>query len=264
MKIHLLGTGTSVGVPLFGCNCTVCSSADVKNKRLRSSAFIDLDNDEVPRGLLIDTSPDLRQQMLRLGTRKLEAVFYTHFHADHVNGIDDLRPFNFVQREHIPVFSDEFAAKQLRNSFSYAFTSASTLEGGTPPRLESKVIRGGEPFEVAGVSLLPIAIEHGRQQILGVRIKDVAYLTDCSSIPDESIAHLQGLELLVLSALRHRPHPNHLTVQAAVEWVEKLKPKWTLLTHISHELEHEATNKLLKELSSRNISLAYDGLSVEF
>ena len=265
MILNFLGTGTSVGVPFLGCDCAVCKSDNPKNKRYRSSVFIDFDRStSPPRGLLVDTATELRLQMIRLGFRQVEGVFYTHEDADHVSGIDDLRPFNFNQNNPIPIFGDLKTLSSIKTRFAYAFGSESTLENGSPPRLEPKEIFPGQSFDVAGEMITPISIHHGRQEILGLRIKNLAYLTDCSSIPDCSRDYLSDLDTLIISGLRQTPHPNHLTVDQAVEEILKVKPKRAFITHISHSLEHKQMNMELAKIASCQIQLAYDGLAIEF
>ncbi len=268
MRINFLGTGTSVGVPFLGCPCDVCQSENPKNKRYRSSIFVDFDKNstktpELIRGLLVDSSPELRLQMLRLGPRHLEGIFYTHDHGDHVNGIDDLRPYNFIQKEELPIFGDDYTIKEIKTRFHYAFTNITTLEGGSPPRLKPNIVSSGEDFLVKEQKFTPISIHHGKRKILGLRVKNFAYLTDCSFIPDQSRALLKDLDVLVVSALRHTPHPNHFTVEQAIAEIEQIGPRRAFITHISHDLEHEAVNSELSKISSCQIQLAYDGLSIE-
>jgi len=266
VNISFLGTGTSVGVPFLGCPCLVCHSTNPKNKRLRTSAFIEFDglHEDLHRGLLIDSSPDLRQQMFCLGLRYLEGIFYTHPHADHVNGLDDLRPFNFRQKAALECFADRQTALDIQSRFPYAFGNLSSADGGSPPRLNIREVTPGGKFKVGGVDITPISIFHGSRTILGLRIKNLAYLTDCSAIPAESMDLLRGLDVMVISALRHTSHPNHLTIREAVTTIESLAPKQAFITHIAHDLEHEETNELLKQISSCQITLAYDGLSLDF
>ena len=194
----------------------------------------------------------------------MDGVFYTHEDSDHINGIDDLRSFNFNQDGAIPIFGDAKTIDSLSTRFAYAFTGKTGLENGSPPRLIPNIIEAGKVFEVANQAITPITIHHGKREILGLRIKNLAYLTDCSFIPDESRQYLTGLDTLIISALRITPHPNHLTVEQAIQEIQKIGPRRAFITHISHSLEHEEMNRELAKISSCQIELAYDGLSIEF
>jgi len=266
MVLNFLGTGTSVGIPYLGCSCAVCLSNNPKNRRFRSSVFIDFEDqgEFLPRGFLVDTSPELRLQMLRLGYRRLEGVFYTHDDSDHINGIDDLRPFNFSQDAALPIYGDARTLDSIAARFGYAFSGVVGLENGSPPRLIPNLVQAGESFDIGGYPITPILIHHGKREILGLRVKNLAYLTDCSFIPDESRELLEGLDTLIISALRLTPHPNHLTVAQAVEEIKKINPRRAFITHISHNLEHEEMNEELAKITTCQIELAYDGLALEF
>ena len=250
-EMILLGTGTSVGVPSIGCGCDVCLSDNPRNNRTRCSIVLGL-----PQGnLLIDTSPDLRFQLLREGIGIVHAVAYTHEHADHIFGLDDLRLFQFYLDQPLPLYCEPPVEKRLRHSFDYAFTDREQTHVGAVPRLEFERI-STDPFEVLGARIQPIRLLHGpRFEVLGFRVGNVAYCTDTNQIPEESLALLEGLDVLILDALRHRPHVTHFSVEEAVELATRLRPKQTYFTHISHDLDYEETNAGLPA----HMELAYDG-----
>ena len=248
-RVTFLGTGTSHGVPIIGCRCAVCRSADPRDNRLRPSIHLDVDGGP---GLLVDTSTDLRQQALRYDITRVDAVLFTHSHADHVMGLDELRRFNAITQRGIPVYADARTGAELTRIFAYAFRPP-TGPGGGVPQLGLTEIDG--PFEVAGVRVVPVPILHGRQPILGFRIGNFAYLTDCSEVPEPSFALLEGLDLLVLDALRHRPHPTHLTVADAVAVATRIGARRTVFTHICHDLPHADTCAALPS----GMALAFDG-----
>lgn len=250
----LLGTGTSVGVPTLGCDCAVCGSSNPHNKRSRSSAILGL-----PEGnLLIDTSPDLRLQLLREGIGVVHGVVYTHEHADHIFGLDDVRLFPFYIGGPVPLYCTDIVEKRIRHSYDYAFADIEETHKGARPKLEFRRI-SHDPFDALGGRLRPIPLIHGpRFEVLGFRIGDVAYCTDTNGVPPESMALLQGLDVLVLDALREEPHVTHFSLDEAVEVARQLQPKMTYFTHISHNLEHEAVNARLPA----NMQLGYDGLRI--
>jgi phosphoribosyl 1,2-cyclic phosphate phosphodiesterase len=250
-QMILLGTGTSVGVPAIGCGCDVCLSSNLRNKRTRCSAILGL-----PGGnLLIDTSPDLRQQLLREQIGIVHAVVYTHEHADHVFGLDDLRLMQFHLGGPVPLYCEPRVEERIRKSFDYAFKSATHLHTGAVPQLMFHEI-GLEPFEVLGAQIMPIRLKHGKRlEVLGFRIGDVAYCTDANSIPPEGMERLAGVDVLIIDALRPRGHATHFSLEEAIEVARKLAPQQTYFTHMSHELEHEATNKALPP----RMALAFDG-----
>lgn len=273
MIVEVLGSGTSTGVPVPGCPCRVCQSDDRKNKRLRTSIHLTLEarDREAPPGpderptfsILIDTSPDLRYQSLRSGITRVDSVLFTHSHADHIFGLDDLRSFNFVNSCTIPIYADSATAADLVVRFDYAFKENPLYEGGSPPRLEMTEIEPFVPLELWGVRILPLRLHHGSLPILGYRIGGFAYLTDCSRIPDETRPYLEGLELLIIDGLRKRPHKTHFTHEQAVREVERIAPKRAFLTHISHEIDHGEGNDEIRTMSGRQVELAYDGLRYE-
>lgn len=251
-----LGTGTSVGVPMVGCDCEVCTSQDPRNHRYRCSVLIRL-----PAGnLLIDTTPELRLQLLRAKVGIVHAVLFTHYHADHLYGLDDLRPIPFRLGSPVPLYCAPDVERKIRTAFAYAFSSdTETLPAGYLPKLTFRTI-DDRPFTVLGQEVMPIPLIHAHFSVFGFRIGDVAYCTDVNKIPKESWPLLEGLRVLVLDALRHRPHAGHFCVEEALEVVSRVQPKKTYFTHMSHELDHEATNRMLPP----NVELAYDGLSFEF
>jgi phosphoribosyl 1,2-cyclic phosphate phosphodiesterase len=251
-KITVLGSGTSVGVPTVGCHCAVCSSEDPRDKRLRPSILIAFEGHNV----IVDTTPDFRTQILRAHVDHLDAVVFTHPHADHIMGLDDVRPFNFRQRQHIPVYASAETLEVVRRAFAYIFDGASRTT--YVPQLELHEL-DGTPFEVLGVQFTPVPIRHGNTVIYGFRFGNIAYLTDHSAIPDSSMELLHGLDVLFLDALRHKPHPTHSTVQQSIETASALQPRRTFFTHICHDLPHVKTELALPP----NVFLAYDGLEIE-
>lgn len=253
-QMILLGTGTSVGVPMIGCGCAVCRSENWHNRRTRCSAILGL-----PDGnLLIDTSPDVRHQLLREQIGIVHAVLFTHEHADHVFGLDDLRIMQFYLGGPVPLYCEPPVEERIRKSYDYAFTSASDLHKGAVPQLIFRRI-GLEPFDVLGARVTPIRLQHGKRfDVLGFRFGNVAYCTDANAIPTESMERLTGLDVLVLDALRLRGHATHFSLEEAVEVARALSPRQTYFTHMSHELEHEATNAALPP----GMALAHDGLRI--
>lgn len=246
----LLGTGTSVGVPAIGCGCPVCQSPNPHNRRFRASALLGL-----PEGnLLIDTSPDLRQQLLREEVGIVHAVAYTHGHADHLYGLDDLRLMQFYLGGPVPLYCEPPVEQRIRKSYDYAFNEAPKTHKGAVPQLAIKTI-GTDPFEILGEQITPVRLLHGPGfDVLGFRIGNVAYCTDVKSIPAASRKRLAGLDVLVLDALRETPSATHLTLDEAIAIAEELQPRQTLFTHIAHDLDHETTNRRLPA----HMQLAHD------
>jgi riboflavin kinase/FMN adenylyltransferase len=255
IKVTVLGSGTSMGVPSLACHCRVCTSQDPHDNRLRPSLLLSRNGENV----VIDTTPDFRQQALRVGLDRLDAILLTHAHADHILGFDDIRPFNIRQKSSLPVHGTEETFRVLRRAFSYVFDDTPTQS--TVPSVDLHVING--PFELMGVQIVPVPLLHGDLEVLGFRFGRAAYLTDFSSLPDSSAALLEGLDDLIVDALRDIPHPMHQTVNQALALIEKLKPRRAWFTHIAHDLAHAETNDRLRKLGLRHVQLAYDGLQFE-
>jgi phosphoribosyl 1,2-cyclic phosphate phosphodiesterase len=251
-----LGTGTSVGVPMVGCDCEVCTSTNPRNHRDRCAVLIG-----TPQGnLLIDTPPELRLQLIRERVKVIHAVLYTHFHADHVFGLDDLRPIPRHLGGPVPLYCTLEVEQKLRAAFSYAFAvGAADLPAGYLPKLAFHRI-SDRPFTVLGQRVVPVPLVHAQFDVFGFRIDDVAYCTDVNEIPKASWPLLEGLRVLVLDALRFKPHPGHFSINEALEVIERLKPQRAYLTHMSHDVEHDEVNGQLPA----GIELAYDGLKFEF
>ncbi len=250
MKITFLGTGTSHGVPKIGCSCDVCTSTDLKNHRYRASIMIEAGK----KRFVIDTGPEFRLQMIRERITHLDGVLYTHCHADHINGIDDLRAF--CADGPLDVYSSEGVMETLRSRFSYAI-GPNPFKGGLPQLYAHPI--PAEGIELAGIRFIPVPIIHGCRIIYGYRFGSFAYLTDCKSIPEESMSLLNDLDVVVLDALRYEPHPTHMSVDEAVAAAERIGARTTYLTHLSHRLDHEKLDAALPE----SIHPAYDTLCIE-
>lgn len=249
-KVTILGCGTSTGVPLLACTCPTCRSRDPRNKRLRSSVSIQV-RDKV---FLIDTTPDLREQGLRNRMFWIDAVLFTHPHADHTHGIDELRSYNYLMTRRIDCYGNAWTLGAIRNKFDYIFKK--TQKGGGKPLIDLHRLRGGKT--IAGIRVIPLECSHGNLGVLGYRIGDVAYLTDITEIPSRTLPKLRGLKLLVLDCLRYRPHPTHLNVTAAIELAKKIGAKKTVFTHMGHEVEYKTFARSLPE----NMTPAFDGLVI--
>jgi phosphoribosyl 1,2-cyclic phosphate phosphodiesterase len=252
----ILGCGTSVGVPMIGCDCAVCQSTNPRNHRYRCAVLI-----ETPEGnLLIDTPPELRLQLLRERVKSVHAVLFTHYHADHLFGLDDLRPVPLKLGGPVPLYCTAEVEGKIRQSFAYAFgPAAEATNPGYLPKLNFRRITD-EPFTVLGQRVTPIPLIHAHFDVFGFRIGDVAYCTDVSEIPRTSWAKLEGLRVLVLDALRYRPHVAHFSLDQALDVIERLRPQQAYLTHTSHELEYEEVNAQLPP----HVRMAYDGLRFPF
>lgn len=254
VNVLFLGTGTSHGVPMIGCDCAVCRSADPRDVRSRPSIYVTCDDGT---RILIDTTPDFRAQALTHNIRRVDAVLYTHTHADHIFGLDDLRRFNHLTHQPVPLFGDAFALSELRRVFAYAF-DADGPKGGGIPQLNLWTLSGGA-LSIGRQEIVPVPLRHGHRMIFGFRFGRFAYLTDCNEVPASSLPLLEGLDVLVLDALRHRPHPTHFTVSEALEAAARIGARETYFTHIAHDLGHAVTCASLPP----DVSLAYDGLQLE-
>lgn len=256
MKLTLLGTGTSFGVPVIGCDCAVCTSSDPRDRRSRCAVLVEVEG----KTLLIDTPPELRIQLLAARVRAVDAVLFTHTHADHIAGIDDLRAFSDRMSDDLPLYGSAGTLDALRSSHRYIFDAGVTvLPGTTKPRLALNPVVHGTSMRIAGIDVLPLAFPHGRIQVTGFRIGDIAYITDAKEIPGEARGHLRGLKLLVLNALRWTPHPAHLSIDDAIAVARDLGAARTIFTHFTHDTGHA---DLVARLPA-GMEPGYDGLAVE-
>lgn len=256
-RLIFLGTGTSTGVPVLGCDCAVCTSDDPRNRRTRPSVLF-----AFPDGnLLVDTTPEMRIQLLRENVRRVHAIAFTHHHADHLFGLDDARLFPKWIGGPVPVYCEQDTEECIKRAFSYAFDeSVERWPAGFVPKIHFVRLTPGTEFETLGQRIVPIRLKHGRFQVLGFRVGNLAYCTDVNKIPEESWPLLEGLDVLVLDALRYHPHPTHFTIQEALDVVKRLQPGRTFFTHLAHDLDHETVEASFPA----EVALAYDGLSVEF
>lgn len=245
----MLGSGTSHGVPMIACTCAVCTSADPRDTRSRPSIVLHFESGTI----LIDTAPELRVQAIAHGLRRVDAVLFTHTHADHVHGIDDLRAFNVAQRGVIPIYGSPASMEDIRIRFDYIFRH--TNIGGGLPMLELHPVEGS--FDVLGQRVVPVTVLHGYLPVYGYRFGRFAYVTDCSAIPGPSMDLLHDLDVLILDALRHRPHPTHFNIEQALQVIATLRPRHAYLTHLTHDVQHERDNATLPP----GVELAYDGLT---
>ncbi len=252
MKVTFLGTGTSQGIPVIGCGCEVCKSADKKDKRLRVSVWVQTDD----KSIVIDSGPDFRYQMLRAGVDDLDAILYTHEHKDHVAGLDDIRPYNYILKKRIDIYATERVQEALKREFQYIF---SDVKYHGLPQINLHTITD-KSFKIGNTEVTPFEVMHYKLPILGYRIGDFTYITDAKTIDDESFEKIKGTKILVLNALQKESHISHLTFDEAIEMAEKIGAETTYFTHISHNLGlHEEVSKELPA----NIKLAYDGLTIE-
>lgn len=251
LRVTVLGSGTSMGVPSLACHCAVCRSRDSHDRRTRPSILLSYSG----RQVVVDTTPDFRSQALAAGLDRLDAVLFTHAHADHILGLDDIRPFNLKQQSPIPIYGSQDTLAILRRSFAYIFEPRSVPS--SIPEVDTRILNGA--FDLFGTRIQPVPAMHGPLPVLGFRIGSFAYLTDFSSVPESSKELLQGLDHFILSAIRYTPHPMHSTVDQSLALVRELRPRHAWFTHICHDLGHKATNAKLPA----NVRLAYDGLSFE-
>ncbi len=253
MQLTMLGVGSSAGTPVVGCSCATCKSDNPRNKRTRCSSLITLDSGE---NILIDTGPDLRSQALRENIKRVDAVLYTHTHADHLHGIDDLRAFCVLQRKQIPLYAKEDAVAHITQKFGYTLRDPSDF--WEMPVLRAEAV--DEPFEVFGVKITPIPVLHGRSQIFGYRVGNMAYMTDVSEIPEASFALLQDLDVVLLDCLRETTHPTHINIEQNLAYISRINAKQSYMIHMTHELEYAAlSNKLPK-----SVFVGFDGLKFSF
>lgn len=248
-RVTFLGTGTSHGVPMIGCRCAVCRSGDPHDRRSRPSIHVAVQDGPA---ILVDTATDLRAQALANDITRVDAVLFTHAHADHVMGLDEVRRFNVLSGRRIPMYADARTGAELRRIFAYAFDPP-TFQGGGIPEVSLHPIDG--PFTVQGLDIVPVPVMHGPTPVLGFRIGRFAYLTDCNAVPEASFALLDGLDVLVLDALRHKPHPTHFSLSEAVAVATRVGARQTFFTHICHDLPHAVTNAALPA----GMALAFDG-----
>jgi phosphoribosyl 1,2-cyclic phosphate phosphodiesterase len=252
MQLTVLGVGSSAGTPAIGCQCGTCISDNPRNKRTRCSSMIRLDSGE---NILIDTGPDLRIQALREGITNIDAVLYTHTHADHLHGIDDLRGFCQINRKQIPLYTYKDAVEHIKTKFGYALRDP--CDFWDLPVLSINEVNA--PFNLFGTTITPIPVMHGRIQIFGYRIGNIAYMTDVSAIPDTSFSLLEDLDLLLIDCLRIEKHPTHINVEQSLDYISQIKAKQSVLIHMTHELEYEALTKKLP----KNVSVGYDGMNIQ-
>ncbi|MFN0135620.1 MAG: MBL fold metallo-hydrolase [Phycisphaerae bacterium] len=252
VELVILGSGTSHGIPMIGCDCPVCTSRDKRDKRTRCSAAFRIGK----RTILIDTAPELRLQCLATGIKTVDAILYTHHHADHIAGLDDVRRFNWINKAPMHLYGSTQTLDRIRQSFAYAFEHDPNYPSAKP---DLRTVEIRNPFKLFGRTITPIPYRHGPTEVLGFRIGNIAYCPDCNNIPDKSRKLLRGLEVLVLDALRRTPHPTHFTIDQAIDEARRIGAKRTYFTHIAHELKHAATERDLP----RGVKLAFDGLRVE-
>jgi phosphoribosyl 1,2-cyclic phosphate phosphodiesterase len=256
MLLTMLGVGSSAGTPVVGCSCATCTSTDIRNKRSRCSSLITLDSGE---NILIDTGPDLRSQALRENIKRVDAVLYTHTHADHLHGIDDLRAFCQIQRSQIPLYAKDDAVSHITQKFGYTLREPLATFWDLPVlRIEAV----SAPFELFGVKVTPIPVQHGKSQIFGYRIGNMAYMTDVSEIPESSFELLKGLDILLIDCLREAAHPTHINIEQSLDYVGRINANRSYMIHMTHELEYATlTSKLANKLQN-DVFVGYDGLKL--
>jgi phosphoribosyl 1,2-cyclic phosphate phosphodiesterase len=251
IRVTMLGSGTSTGVPVISCPCKVCTSDNPRNRRWRPGLKLEIGECVV----LVDTPTDLREQALRFGLSRVDAVLFTHAHADHIFGLDDVRIFNFRQRNAIPCYGSELTLQAIRRTFAYVFEEGQ--KGGGKPQLDLIGVR--EPFRLLGEQIVPVPVWHGEMEVYGYRIGSFAYVTDCNRIPEESFALLEGVEILILDALRYRPHSTHFSVSEAIAIAERIGASRTIFTHLAHEIDYGAPAVPLPA----GVEFGYDGLAFD-
>ena len=249
MQLTMLGVGSSAGTPVVGCRCATCLSNDVRNKRTRCSSLITLNSGE---NILIDTGPDLRNQALRENINRVNAVLYTHTHADHLHGIDDLRAFCVLQRQQIPLYANAEAIAHISQKFGYTLREPCNFWEMPVLRVESIE----SPFKLFGVTITPIPVMHGKSHIFGYRVGNIAYLTDVSVIPEESFAFLENLDILLIDCLREAAHPTHINIEQSLAYISRINAKQSYLIHMTHEIEYASLNNKLP----KDVFVGFDGL----
>lgn len=252
-KLTILGSGTSTGIPMLGCKCEACTSTDEKDFRLRSSIMIE----ENGTRIIVDATPEFRLQCLKHKVDMIDALFITHDHADHINGLDDIRSFTIHSKKPMPVYADKRTGEVIRERFAYIFRKENPA-GVSLPKIDLQEIK--TPMKIGAITVEPLKVFHGTQEILGYKFGKLAYVTDVNEIPNGTFEKLYGLEILILDAVRFKPHPTHFSVEEAINIIKELKPQQAFLTHLNHNIMHERDSKNLPE----NIAFAYDGLSCDF
>ena len=257
MQLTMLGVGSSAGTPVVGCSCATCTSMDTRNQRTRCSSLITLDSGE---NILIDTGPDLRIQSLREDIKRVDAVLYTHTHADHLHGIDDLRAFCVLQRKQIPLYAKQDAVEHITQKFGYTLRAPSDF--WEMPVLRAETVDA--PFELFGIKITPIPVLHGKSHIFGYRVGNMAYMTDVSQIPESSFALLQGLDIVLLDCLREAAHPTHINIEQSLAYLGRINAKQSYMIHMTHELEYATLMNMLTNKQAKNVFVGFDGLKLSF
>jgi phosphoribosyl 1,2-cyclic phosphate phosphodiesterase len=258
MQLTMLGVGSSAGTPVVGCGCATCVSTNPRNKRTRCSSLVTLDSGE---NILIDTGPDLRNQALRENIKRVDAVLYTHTHADHLHGIDDLRAFCQIQRSQIPLYAKDDAVMHISQKFGYTLREPLASYWDLPVLRIEPV---SAPFKLFGVDVTPIPVQHGKSQIFGYRVGNMAYMTDVSQIPESSFGLLQGLDLLLIDCLRETAHPTHINIEQSLAYVGRINAKQSYMIHMTHELEYATLTNMLLSAPQKNVFVGFDGLKLNF